>query len=138
MAALSAKRVTKSRGITRKTRYLMTASTTCYAGGMVAIVAAGTAEPAAAASGTKQVVGVAAATVTSASSGSYYVECLEGEFNFTASSIAQTNVGDQLWTVDDQTVDETRPTNMPSAGRLVEFVSSTEGWIRIGPETAIA
>ena len=138
MAALCAQRVTKSRGITRKTRYLMTASTTCYAGGMVAIVAAGTAEPAAAASGTKQVVGVAAATVTSAASGSYYVECLEGEFNFAASSIAQTNVGDQLWTVDDQTVDETRPTNMPSAGRLVEFVSSTEGWLRIGPETAIA
>ena len=138
MAALSAKRVTKSRGITRKTRYLMKASTTCYAGGMVCLDSNGLAIPAAAASGNKQVVGVAAATVTSAASGDYFVEALEGEFNFAATSIAQSNVGDIVYAEDDQTVDETSGSNEPTAGKLIEYVSASEGWVRIGPETAIA
>ena len=138
MAALSAKRVTKSRGITRKTRYLMEASTTCYAGGMVCIKSTGVAIPAAAASGNKQVVGVAAATVTSAASGSYYVECLEGEFNFAADTLQQEDVGAIVYADDDQTIDETQASNAPVAGKLIEYVSASEGWVRIGPETAIA
>ena len=138
MAALSAKRVTKSRGITRKTRYLMKASETCYAGGMVCLASTGLAIPAAAASGNKQVVGVAAATVTSAASGSYYVECLEGEFNFAADTLEQEDVGAIVFADDDQTIDETQASNALTAGKLIEYVSASEGWVRIGPETAIA
>ena len=138
MAALSAKRVTKSRGITRKTRYLMKASETCYAGGMVCLASTGLAIPAAAASGNKQVVGVAAATVTSAASGSYYVEVLEGEFNFAGATLEQEDVGGMVFAADDQTIDETQGSNYPTAGKLIEYVSASEGWVRIGPETAIA
>jgi len=138
MAALSAKRVTKSRGITRKTRYLMKASTTCYAGGMVCLDSDGLAIPAAAASGNKAVVGVAAATVTSAASGSYYVEALEGEFNFAADTLQQEDVGAMVYADDDQTIDETQASNAPVAGRLIEYVSATEGWVRIGPDALVA
>ena len=138
MTALSASRITKSRGITRKTSYLMAVSTTIYEGGMITINASGLAIPAAAGSGFSQVVGVAATSVTSAGSGSYYIEVLEGEFLFGADAITQAHVGSQMFANDDQTFDNTQGTNEPGCGMLIEFVSTTSGWIRVGPESAIA
>jgi len=138
MAALTAKRVTKSRRLGHKVKYLMPASTTCYAGGMVQITSAGLAVPAAATSGNKQVVGIAVETVTSAASGSYYVEVLEGEFLLGADAITQAMVGDMMFINDDQTVDDTQGSNEAAAGKLIEFVSTTSGWVRVGPTTAIA
>jgi len=138
MAALSAARMTKSRGLGRKVKYLMKASTTCYQGGMVCIDSSGLAIPAAAASGNRAVVGVAVASVTSASSGSYYVEVLEGEFLFAADTLEQDDVGVIVYADDDQTIDETQASNAPVAGRLIEYVSASEGWVRIGPDTIVA
>jgi hypothetical protein len=138
MAALTAAKMVKSRGITRKVKYLMKASTTCYQGGLICIDSAGLAVPAADVSGHKQCVGVAVASVTSESSGSYYVEVLEGEFLLTASAVAQTGVGAMAYAEDDQTVDDASNANEPVAGKIIEFVSSTSCWVRVGPNTAIA
>jgi len=54
-----------------------------------------------------------------------------GVFKLTCSSIAQTMVGQLLYVVDDQTVDETT-TNSVCVGRLVEYDSATSGWVDIG------
>jgi len=138
MAALTAAKVVKSRGITRNVKYLMAASTTCYQGGLICINSAGLATPAADVSGHKQCVGVAVASVTSAASGSYYVEVLEGEFLLAASAVAQAGVGAMAYAEDDQTVDDAGSSNEPVAGKIIEYVSSTSCWVRVGPNTAIA
>ena len=138
MAALSAKRVTKSRRLGHKVKYLMKASTTCYQGGIVVLDSSGLAIPAAAASGNKQAVGIAVASVTSAASGSYYIEVMEGEFLLTADAITQAHTGDMMFCNDDQTFDDTQGSNEPALGKLIEFVSTTSGWVRVGPMTAIA
>jgi len=138
MTALSASRMTKSRGVGRKVKYLMAASTTCYQGGMVCLNSAGLAIPAAAASGNKAVVGVAVKDITSAGSGSYWVEVLEGEFNFAGDTLEQEDVGAIVYADDDQTIDETQASNAPVAGRLIEYVGASEGWVRIGPDTIVA
>ena len=134
MAALSAKRVTKSRRLGHKTKYLMKASTTIYAGGMV-VCESGLAIPAANGANNSNVCGVAVETVTRAASGDYYSEVQEGAFLLGAASSAQANVIGTVYAKDDQTVDETAASNDPTAGRLIEFVSSTSGWVRIGPDS---
>ena len=73
-----------------------------------------------------------------AASGSYYIDALEGEFLFGAHAITQAHVGSQMFVNDDQTFDDTQGTNEPGCGMLIEFVSVTSGWIRVGPESAIA
>jgi len=138
MAALSAKRTTSSRGLTRKVRYLMAASTTCYGGGMVCLNSSGLAIPAAAAADNRAVVGVAVADVTSAASGSYYVEVLEGEFLMDAQTIAQDDTYKIVYADDDATIDDAQATNAPVAGRLIEYVSASSGWVRIGPQILVA
>ena len=115
MTALSASRITKSRGITRQTSYLMKASTTIHEGGMITIDNGGHAVPAAAGSGFSQVVGIAATSVTSAASGSYYIDALEGEFLLVADAITQAHVGSQMFANDDQTFDDKAPTNQDAA-----------------------
>jgi hypothetical protein len=131
MAALSAKRATDSRNLGKTHVYLMKASTTVYAGGMVQLDSNGLAIPAGASASNKGVVGVALETVTSAASGSYYVTVQEGEFKFAADTIAQGSVGSLVYADDDQTIDETQAANCPKAGILEEVVSASEGWVRI-------
>lgn len=54
-----------------------------------------------------------------------------GIFLFDATSITLAMVGDMMYVVDDQTFDEAKGTNAIMAGRLVDFVSATKGWIDI-------
>ena len=131
MTALAAEKQPDSKNLMGVVRYKMAASTVIYAGAMVCINASGLAVPAADTSGFKSVVGVAMQSVTSAASGNYYVQVQEGDFLLEASSITQAHVGDVLVVVDDATVDNTS-TNSIKAGPLVEFVSSTAGWVRLG------
>lgn len=136
MAALTAARLTKSRGGLRLQKYPVAASTTIYAGSMVMINSAGYAVPAAAAANNKGTVGVAVATVdnSSGSAGDLDVSAQEGEFLFEGDSLDQANLGDIMFSMDDQTVgdDATATGDEPRCGRLTEFVSATSGWLRIG------
>lgn len=140
MTALAADANRQRKGLPKTRKFLMTASQTIYKGALVAIDATGgTAQPAA--SGTVDpICGVANETVTSAASGSYYIEVeYDCEFLFTASSIAQGAVGDLMLVVDDNTVDETSA-GSAVVGQLTEFVSSTSGWVFVPglTQTAVA
>lgn len=110
----------------RKTPYLMAASTTIYANGLVAVNASGLAVPAADTANLK-VVGIAAAGVTSAASGSYYVEVYAGvEADFASSGLDQTDVGKVCVVTDDNTVtDAATATNDISVGVVTRFTGST-------------
>jgi len=131
--AASADRFCDKKNVFGLREFLMTASTTIYAGTMVMVdTTTGLALPAADTASCK-VVGVATKQVTSAASGSYYIEVEYGEFKMAASSIAQGAVGDLMYVVDDQTVDETTPANSVKAGILTEYVSATVGWVLISP-----
>lgn len=126
--------VRKSRGDQTITRYLMKASTVITAGNLVMIDSAGLALVAAASASNKGCVGVATSTVTSAASGSYYIDVAQGDFLVDATSIAQTAVMGLVYASAAATVDETQGSNEPIAGMLIEYVSSTSGWVRVGPQ----
>ena len=68
------------------------------------------------------------------SNGDVDVRCFtEGLFKFDASSITQAMVGQMMYIVDDHTFDEDGGTYQIPVGILVEYVSTTSGWIDIGP-----
>jgi predicted RecA/RadA family phage recombinase len=138
MAALSAARGTKSRSLGRKVSYLLKASTQVYAGGMVMVDVNGLAQPANAEAGNNGCVGVATESVLSTASGNERITVQEGIFLFDAASIAQANVAERVFAHDDQTIDETTGSDTPLAGVLVEFVSSTSGWVYIALGTSIS
>jgi hypothetical protein len=110
----------------------MTASSTVYAGGLVMIVSAGTAQAAAAVASNRGVVGVATKTLTSASSGDYWIPvtdrvvCL-----YAGDTLEQDDVGKVVYADDDQTIDETTASNDPVAGILVQYVGASSGWVYI-------
>lgn len=105
-----------------------------YAGSLVCVNGSGGyAIPAADASG-NIFMGVAMeqADNSSGSSGDITVRVRrKGVYKFGASSITQAMVGDLMYVVDDQTIDETSPGNSVVAGILVKYVSATVGWIDI-------
>lgn len=110
------------------------ASTKIYAGSMVCIEgSSGYAIPAADASG-NQFIGVAMAQADNSSGSNGDINVVvrrTGTFLFAASSVGQAQVGDVVYVVDDQTVDETNPGNSVVAGRLVKYVSATACWVDI-------
>jgi hypothetical protein len=133
MTALTADRDTEYReGILQQ--FPVKASTKIYAGSLVCVEgSSGYAEPAANTSGL-QFVGVATETVdnSSGSNGDLWITVRrKGIFRLNASSITQAMVGDIMYAIDDQTFDETG-SNGVVVGRLVRYVSATEGWIDIG------
>jgi hypothetical protein len=104
-----------------------------YAGGMVSINSSGYAIPAADTASTI-FVGVAEETAdNSAHATDGYINVLvrrTGCFKFAATSISQSHVGSIMYVKDDCTFDNTS-SNLIPCGRLVEYISSTEGWIQI-------
>ena len=130
MAALSAARMTKSRSPGRLVAYKVTSGETVYAGGLVMISSAGTAQAAAASASNQGCVGVATATVTGSAAGETVV-VQEGIFLMTGTSLAQSCVGAKAYASSDQDVDETQGTNQPVAGLFVEFVSATSAWVDV-------
>lgn len=129
--ALSADRITLKK-VPGEQSYPMASNTTIYAGGLVCINSSGFAVPGATTSGNKT-VGVAKKGVVNPSGGSERV-AVEAPIvaRFKASSITQAMVGTMMMVIDDETFDDAGA-NSIKAGILVEFISTTEGWIYIDP-----
>lgn len=127
---------TKDRNTDRKDpgfkAYPVLASTKIYKGTLVAVDSNGYATPASDAAG-KRVVGVADAMAdnSAGANGAINVIAREGVYRLAASSITQAMVGQMMYVVDDQTFDDAVGTNGIKAGRLVEYLSATEGWISV-------
>jgi len=105
-----------------------------YKGGMVGINAAGylMAMPAAASAIGYKFAGVAAEKVDNSAGATKYANVYtEGVFLFPATSITQAMVGQMMYLVDDNTFDDVPTTVCIPVGILVEYVSSTSGWIKI-------
>lgn len=130
--ALSADRLTSYReGV--ELEYKVYQSVKIYAGSLVCVNSSGYAIPAADAAG-NVLIGVALeqADNSSGSSGDINVRVrANGTFEFAATSISQAHVGDLMYVVDDQTIDETTPGNSVVAGILTKYVSTTKGWVKI-------
>ena len=111
-----------------------------YKGSFVAVNAAGLAVafPVAASAVGLRFVGVAMEQVDdSAAAGDKWVRVFtEGEFEFVASSITQVMVGEMMYLVDDNNMDDAPGTYGIPVGVLTEYVSTTKGWIDIGPAVA--
>lgn len=111
------------------------ASTVIYKGSLVAINSSGYAVPAAD-SASLRVIGVAYEKADNSAGANAAIDVrvqTAGIYKFAASSITQAMVGKIMYVVDDQTVDDAVGTNGIKAGRLVEFVATTEGWIEVIP-----
>lgn len=133
MTALSANRETD-----RKDGALISvpvaASKVIYKGAMCKKNSSGYLVPAADAAGLQGQTYVAYEKVDNSSGADGAVKCRvyrKGIFLFAATSITQAMVGKRMFVVDDQTFDDAAGTNGIVAGRLVEFVSTTSGWIDI-------
>jgi len=112
--------------------YPVKASQTIYKGALVAVDSTGYALPAADTSG-HVLVGVAVekADNSSGSSGDIDVRVYKtGTFEVAKASAAQTDVGDLMYVLDDQTV-ASSSTNSVKAGYVVEVPSSSKVRIRI-------
>lgn len=129
--ALARDRNTQIKAAGRKS-YPVAASTTIYKGSIVCVNTAGLAVPAADAAG-YHVVGIAyAQAVCGATAGAVSVIVESGIYaRLAATAITQAMVGTMMFVVDDQTVDDATGTNGVRVGKLVEYISATEGWVHI-------
>lgn len=118
--------------------YLMKASTTFAAGDLIMLDSDGLALPAAASASNQGCVGVAAEAVTSAASGSSYVNAQEGIFLLDATTIAQTDVGNVVFAEGATTIDETQGANEPVAGILRQVVSASSAYVEVSPAANLA
>lgn len=135
MAALAADRntVSKYEGVIKS--FPVKDNVIIYKGALVGIDSNGYALPAADAASVR-VVGVAEKkadnTVVGHVAGFVNIQVRSGRaFRFNASSITQAMVGTIMYVVDDNTFDDAVGTNAIKAGRLVEYLSATEGWIYV-------
>lgn len=114
--------------------YPVNAASVIYKGALVVIDAEGYLRPAVDTAGFR-VVGIAAESVTGgAADGDVECKVISGILvELEASSIAQTDVPNIMYVVDDQTFDETSPLNNVKVGRLHAVTSSTRGWVHIPP-----
>lgn len=129
MAALTRDANRPSVGQGQMRDFPVEAAAVIFKGALVGINAAGFAIPMDAAATTIQCLGVADEKVTGTTQGAKSVRVIGGrEWLLAASSIAQSQVGDEMLAIDDDTVDETS-VNGATIGRLTKFVSSTSGWV---------
>lgn len=113
--------------------YLVQTNVVIWKGSLVAVSADGFLIPAADTTAIR-VVGVADETVNNnpGAAGAKKCRVRSGKaFLFAATSITQAMLGDLMHVVDDQTFDEATGTNGVPAGRLVQFISTTSGYIFI-------
>lgn len=113
------------------------ASTTIYAGAIVVLDSSGNAEPASTATGLI-VRGVAEETAVNSGStaGAVSVRSRPGIFRFansgTTDEIKRTEIGDDCYLVDDQTVAKTSATDTRSVAGKVVDVDSEGVWVALG------
>ena len=133
MAALTKDRATPYRdGI--EIEFPVAANSKIYSGSLVCANTSGYAVPAADTAGFA-FLGVALEQVdnTGGADGVKKVRLRRtGVFEFDAASITQDMVGDDMFAVDDHTMDDTAGiTNNIRVGMLVKYVADTKGWIDI-------
>ncbi|MFQ5894105.1 MAG: hypothetical protein ACE5H5_07300 [Nitrospinota bacterium] len=132
MAAL-----TENRETDRKDGVLLAipvaAATVIYKGALCAVNASGYLVPASDTAGLRGgLVAYEQADNSGGADGDIKCRCYRrGIFLYDATSITQAMVGQMMYVVDDQTVDDATGTNGIMAGRLLEYVSATKGWIDI-------
>lgn len=134
MAALAQDRETARKDFKLKS-VPVAASTVIYKGSIVAINASGYAVPAGD-TVNYRVIGVAYEKGNNSAGADGAIEIrvqTDGIYRMDASSITQAMVGKMMYIVDDHTFDDSKGTNGIRAGTLVEFISTTEGWIQIEP-----
>lgn len=133
MAALTTDRNTESK-LGEIMIYPVAATTDIFKGAMVCVSDTGFLVPASDTANLR-IVGVADEHVDNDPGADGDLDCrvVSGrKFRFTATSITQAMLGDPMFVVDDQTFDDAAgATNDVPIGRLVEFVSTTEGWVFI-------
>ncbi len=131
MTALTADRDTRSKASDIR-GYPVAASTTIYKGSLVAVNSAGYLVPAADTAGFR-VAGVAHEKVANSGSAGDKTCLVESgrAYRFGATSIVQGHVGQMMFVVDDNNFDDTVGTNRIPCGVLLEFDSTTAGWIHI-------
>lgn len=115
--------------------YPVYTGTTIYKNSIVALNSSGYAIPATDTAGLT-VVGVATSKVVNAgSSGAKSIQVQIGaRWKVACTSITQAMVGSAMYVVDDNTVDDAAgATNDVFAGILVEYLSTSLGWVLIGP-----
>lgn len=136
MVALAANTPRPSRNIVPNSRIAVPVNggSRIYAGSLVMVDADGFARPAAALASNGGCIGVAIAEAnnTNGADGDIDVVVEQGQFLFTATSAAQTNLNELFYASTDNDVDETQGVNEPVAGRQMEFVSATQVWIFVG------
>lgn len=133
MAALAAAKNVLSRKEIGLTRYPVNAGSVIHKGAIVCIDADGYLVPAADTAGLV-VVGIADESVTggSADGDEWCYVMNDRDFLLGGSGLGQTDVGGNVTVVDDATVGLAgATTNDIIVGKLVEFVSATQGWVRI-------
>jgi len=132
MTALAAdvERARKQEGL----KSLLMGTDIIYKGGLVTTDASGLALAGQATAGHK-FAGVAAEKVDdSDGAGTEWCRVFtRGLFKFTATSITQVMVGQMMYLQDDNTIDDVPATVSIPCGVLVEYVSTTSGWIDIAP-----
>lgn len=113
--------------------YKVKANNTIYKGALVALGDDGYAIPATDTANLR-IVGVAHEKVISPATdadGDKMIRVQSGKsFHFNATSITIAMLGDVMFVVDDNTVDETVTNGVP-VGRLVEFIDTTHGYVYI-------
>jgi hypothetical protein len=104
-----------------------------FAGSMVALNAAGFAQPASDAAGLV-VLGRANKTVdnSAGAAGALQVEIEQGFFLFTSAGLTAADAGKDCYAASDEAVDLTGGTNKVFAGIIAEVVSATECWVKMG------
>lgn len=133
MTALSAARNTQER-TGEVFDFPVAASTTCQQGGL-AVLSAGYVKPGVVATGLVA-VGRFEETATAVSAGDASVRVKRGTFKFANSAsgdlIAQADVGNDCYIVDDQTVAKTSATSTRSRAGQIVAVDSDGVWVQIG------
>ena len=123
----------QTRGTIRRKRYRMAPSTTLYKGAKVMLNAAGLAVPAAATAGNHGCVGVSDDQYVSDATTPTYCFVQEGEHRLPATGLAQANVGEFAYAVDDETIttDAAGAQDSPPVGYIREVIAATDAFVDI-------
>ena len=115
--------------------YPVAATTDIFGGSLVCLTTAGYATPCTD-TASYIAVGIAEGRADNnpGAAGAINVRVRAGIAKMNATSITQAMVGLMMYVVDDNVVDDSVGTNGISVGPLLEYVSSTSGWVWVGPQ----
>ena len=136
MAALTARKIARTRNVANTTReYPVAGTQKIWAGALVMLDSAGYAREAVALASNKGCKGWATATVDNltGAAGAVKVPVAEGEIELTTSGLTQGAVGSLCYATSDQDIVLAKATTRPLVGEIVGFDSATSVWVLVGP-----